>query len=442
MISLDSTKKPLVLSIRFLENRNKNIIMTDSKQLDEYARLIHRKQFSLQFSPEIEKAYQADLKRQFLSSNQKLVIFGVFLYLSFIVADFIFYNAQFIPLAIFRFSIVSVCLVLLYHIYLKKDDKHVINVTLASNLAMGSQMFLSGMLLFEQPLDIVYAIGIFPIMVYGIVLFRVCYKETMIVVLVLFFGLLLTIALSYPFDTSTNPLFKMMISFLPLLIVFAATICCMGIYTAYSMESLNRHNWLKNKMLAIDAERLNKLTEQLKRLSITDSLTSLYNRRFFDEQLITYWQESKMQHQPISLVMIDIDWFKIYNDTYGHGQGDECLKTISQHLLYHTPSDAIVARYGGEEFIVILPNTASEKAMLIAKELRQAIIDLKIPHVHSPFKYCTASIGIHTSYPAKTVPINQDGITKFLQHVDIALYTAKENGKNQVSVYANSATNA
>lgn len=413
--------------------------MTELQQLEDYTRLLDRKQFSLTFPKEIEKAYQTEFRRQFLTANKKLVTFGVFFYMSFIFADYFFFNEQFVNLTLFRTAIFLICLTLLYTVYFKENYKRVVSITLICNTAMGAQMFMSGILFFEQPLNMLYAVGVFPTMVYGIILFQVCYKETMIIVLTLFSGLLLTIMLSYPFETN-NQLFQMLLEFMPLLIIFSATICAMGIYTSYSMEGLNRKNWLKNQLLELDSKRLNKLTEQLKALSITDGLTNLYNRRFFDEQLLKHWQLCKAQNQPISLVMLDVDWFKAYNDTYGHGQGDKCLKSMSYCLQSNSPDSAIVARYGGEEFIVILPNTAPKEAQAVAEMLRASIFDLKIPHKNSPLNYCTVSVGVDTRHPAKTsthIPKDDSNwVLHFLQHVDNALYAAKAKGKNQVCVYS------
>lgn len=414
--------------------------MAQSTELEQYKRLISESRSSLAFPEKIEKNYQNDYQHEFLTSNARLVCFGVFFYSSFVIADYLFFNDQFINLTIFRFLISLISFTLFYQIYVKKKYQYVINVTLIMNIAMGIQMFMSGILFFEQPLDIVYAVGIFPIMVYGIILFQVCFKQTLIVVFTLFSGLMLTLGLSYPFDTMNNPLFDMMVSFLPLLIVFTATICIMGAYTAYSMEKLNRTNWLKNKLLEIDSKRLNKLTKQLHTLSITDGLTNLYNRRFFDEQLLKHWKLCKEADQPISLIMADADWFKAYNDTYGHQMGDTCLKSLSQCLLdVCSEHEAIVSRYGGEEFIIILPNMPRDHTVEIAQQICNGVLALKIPHKNSPYGYCTLSVGVDTRYPADTENTSktQDSgwVLRFLQQVDTALYQAKAKGKNQVCVF-------
>lgn len=167
--------------------------------------------------------------------------------------------------------------------------------------------------------------------------------------------------------------------------------------------------------------------------SITDSLTGLANRRYFDETFSREFARIQRSGSKLSLIMIDIDYFKKYNDTYGHIVGDECLKTIADRLktIAKRGSD-IVARYGGEEFIMILPETDEEGAKLLAEELRKEIENLAIPHSSSDIaEVVTISLGVVTVQPKRLFSQEQ-----VLNQVDKALYLAKSKGRNRWEVYS------
>lgn len=162
--------------------------------------------------------------------------------------------------------------------------------------------------------------------------------------------------------------------------------------------------------------------------SITDSLTGLANRRYLDEVLNTEFYRLKRSGSTLSLIMLDIDYFKNFNDSYGHLAGDECLRMIANELkkVVGRVSD-IVARYGGEEFILILPETNENGAKVLGEKVMKGIEALAIPHSGSDVaKYVTVSIGIATVYPAELASPEQA-----LQLVDEALYCAKERGRNR-----------
>lgn len=162
--------------------------------------------------------------------------------------------------------------------------------------------------------------------------------------------------------------------------------------------------------------------------SITDSLTGLFNRGHFDETLKREFFRLKRSGSIMSVIMLDIDYFKKFNDTYGHGAGDDCLRKISDKLktTVERASD-MVARYGGEEFIIILPETDENGAKHLGERLRKNIEDLLIPHSASDIsKYVTVSLGIVTISPKKL-----ESPEKVLHMVDEALYNAKEAGRNR-----------
>ena len=171
--------------------------------------------------------------------------------------------------------------------------------------------------------------------------------------------------------------------------------------------------------------------EQLARLSTTDGLTGLANRRHFDDRLQAEWQRGARRQQPLAVVLIDIDHFKRYNDHYGHVAGDECLRRVAQLLQAHARrTDEVVARYGGEEFVLLLRDTTAEQAQTLAEQCRHTLRMLGLPHaVSSTAEVLTLSAGVCAG-----VPDPQLNPLALLQGADAALYRAKEAGRNRVEV--------
>jgi diguanylate cyclase (GGDEF)-like protein/PAS domain S-box-containing protein len=169
--------------------------------------------------------------------------------------------------------------------------------------------------------------------------------------------------------------------------------------------------------------------EQLKSLAETDGLTGIVNRRTFDEAFVREAARNARNNTPLSLLMIDIDRFKAYNDTYGHPAGDQCLRVISKCLLQSVkrPAD-IVARYGGEEFVVLLPETNEEGAAVVAEQFALLLHEVNIAHSESEFARVTASIGISSARGRvlRTEP------SRLLSVADAALYEAKAQGRNRI----------
>jgi diguanylate cyclase (GGDEF)-like protein len=185
---------------------------------------------------------------------------------------------------------------------------------------------------------------------------------------------------------------------------------------------------LQNELQA-QKEALEKANLELQRLATLDSLTQIANRRRLDEYLQREWRRAAREQTLLSLILCDIDYFKNYNDSYGHQAGDDCLQQVAE-ALSRTVKRAgdLVARYGGEEFTVILPNTPVEGAMQIARLIQQNLQALKIVHPQSAVsEYVTLSIGV-----TSTVPTPQDSPEKLINVADNALYEAKREGRNRI----------
>jgi diguanylate cyclase (GGDEF)-like protein len=183
--------------------------------------------------------------------------------------------------------------------------------------------------------------------------------------------------------------------------------------------------------------QLSLIEQRLRALAAEDSLTKLANRRTLQNHLEQEWKRAARMKTPLSLLVIDIDYFKEYNDHYGHVEGDNCLCTIANEIAAaaNRPAD-LAARFGGEEFILLLPETALDKATSVAENLRLEIVSREISHADdAPFDHVSISIGVASCNPLVGNELdNQKAIQKLLESADKCLYRAKRNGRNQVIV--------
>ncbi|CAN0626532.1 Diguanylate cyclase [Burkholderia multivorans] len=196
--------------------------------------------------------------------------------------------------------------------------------------------------------------------------------------------------------------------------------------------------WAGALVLARELRRRQRAECDLQRLARRDALTGLENRGAFDEELSQEWANTQRTGRHLSLLFIDIDHFKSYNDHYGHQSGDQALKAVAHCIsaCVARPSDH-VARYGGEEFVVILPETDVKGAAMVAEKMRQAIHDMHVEHVKSRFGYVTASIGVSSS--AHPAVHNGDALIRV---ADLAVYEAKSQGRNRVCIAAETIASA
>lgn len=191
-------------------------------------------------------------------------------------------------------------------------------------------------------------------------------------------------------------------------------------YIWSSVEDITEH-----KQAEAELVRLYKEVEQL---SLLDGLTGIANRRMFDQTLDREWARAKRDKSPLSLIMLDIDFFKEYNDYYGHTQGDECLKQVAKALRGVSKRTVdLVGRYGGEEFVFILPETNKTNALHFVEQCLSAIKQQKLPHIPSTVNdVVTVSAGVSTF-----IPVGEIQSSALIECADKLLYQAKKNGRNR-----------
>ncbi|MDM8526663.1 PleD family two-component system response regulator [Anaerolineales bacterium HSG24] len=199
--------------------------------------------------------------------------------------------------------------------------------------------------------------------------------------------------------------------------------------THLTLRYLQKYTEETNKQLQQEIVERKRLEKKLHDLASIDGLTKVANRRSFDEYLNQKWQEMKQNESPLSLIMCDIDYFKQYNDIYGHPIGDTCLYQIAQNIhQVVTTETSLVARYGGEEFAVILTNTSLEQAYKMAQLIQDRIARMQIAHEQSEISpYLTVSMGISSIVPNSHVP------DKLIEIADKMLYQAKSQGRNRIN---------
>ena len=202
----------------------------------------------------------------------------------------------------------------------------------------------------------------------------------------------------------------------------------LGMAMAYAIDRQHRENYLQNCIIELNHLEMQEQSEQLKLLAQQDSLTGLANRRHLSHVLEQEWRYALRHGQPLSILMVDIDFFKNYNDQLGHQAGDLCLTTIAKELSAVTNrSGELAARYGGEEFLLLFPMLDHQKITSLAAYLIHRIQNLKLPHPDSRIsESVTISIGA-----ASIIPHPSNNLDQFIRSADTALYYAKEHGRNQ-----------
>ncbi|MFT3857568.1 MAG: diguanylate cyclase [Aquabacterium sp.] len=271
----------------------------------------------------------------------------------------------------------------------------------------------------KSPMSQYYHVGLMVVIVYGNMVQRLRFWYAVVFSLAVYAihigGIMMV--------TAFNPRL-----ILPMVALIGATVI-FTLMTNYAMERDERRHYLLSLRRKLVMEDLGDVRERLQRLTRVDGLTGVYNRRHLDLYLRQVWQRAQHERGHVSIIMVDVDHFKDYNDRYGHLMGDHCLIQVAMTMQesLRRPGD-VVARFGGEEFVAVLPNANADEAMVVAERLRQAVERLGLPHQASRVSRCvTVSVGLAH---AQARP-NQEPAS-LLSLADEALYEAKRAGRNRV----------
>lgn len=389
----------------------------------------------LRFSDTNESEFQAFRLKYFLARDKLLQIIGVFIYFTFGLADIVILPPPYSWYAIIgRLCIVACMIFNVWIIFYKKYQffqQYSIELFGVLLVACGwHAVIISAISPF--PYDYIFLLGTVTMVTTTSILFRLNFRVCFYVSLTIFLTVavfLSCVAVGRVVDTKYKGVNDILNTF-PY--IFSGFLFAMGVincYLTYFFERSFRRQWLEQNISKLESEQLQKLTHAFKQISYKDSLTELYNRGYFFEQVTTLLAMHKRQKEEVSIIMLDIDLFKKYNDTYGHLQGDSCLKQVAQSIQSCCQRSDILARYGGEEFIIFLANRCREDAIKAAEHIRQFIYELNIPHIKSPFERVTISLGVTTC-----ACDSQTRIKDIIALADDALYKSKRRGRNKVHV--------
>ncbi|MDF1764488.1 MAG: GGDEF domain-containing protein [Oleibacter sp.] len=384
---------------------------------------------TLRFDQHLESAYKEYKTNHFSSVDYRLYALGIFIFWSFGWADFYFAGPR-TELLLFTRSLISATLgVALYFTSRYKIEKFR-DVVLSGGIYTCFFFVLWNLCVIEGVNRYFYHLGMIPMQIFVIIALRSNYRLMIITSFLMMLSYLFTLSL-FPLYPPANLLTEMDLfakKLLPFYIAFWIMLIVMGGYLSFIIEGGERLDFLKNRLLSLETERLQALGRRLHVLSTTDSLTGIANRRHSSEHLSREWRRCQRIPAPISLLMLDVDYFKRFNDFYGHQAGDACLQALAQQMnnVCRRPGD-LCARYGGEEFLIILPESDIDQAAQIAENLRHQAGALAIEHSKSPMGVVTVSIGV-----ASVLPDLNNDMDALIREADRMLYIAKGSGRNRV----------
>ncbi len=376
----------------------------------------------LKFSPIIEKAFQNYYLHKFIWQIRFAVFAGILLYAIFGILDALILPEVKETLWFIRYGVVCPLGFFFLVATFSLNSESLIQMLHAGLVVVGG-MGIVGMI-YVAPSDRAH-------LYYAGLMLVVFYAYTFSALRFYYASLsALSVTLLYPLvdvymvKTGTEQLIANMF--------FLGSSNVIGLPVSYLLERHIRRDFLLTMLLAFEKRKTERLNMRLKDVSYLDGLTGVPNRRKLEEHLSREWDRAKKSGQPLSLLMVDIDFFKRYNDLLGHLEGDECLRKVAQEINRHVRSGMdLVARYGGEEFAVVLPETNEEQARSIAERIRNDVESLKIPHPASEVsRYITVSVGVATLVP-------EDNLRKevLVSMADRALYRAKRRGRNRVEIF-------
>lgn len=388
---------------------------------------------NLAFKPSLERLYRAHVSAGISAHFNMILLWGFLLFHTFLLADYLLVPDGFWPLWQFRIGLMEPLFLFMYGFgrKIKFFRTH-------AEMTVCGMAFMTG--LSDIPL-LIATNGDFRALTtvltgYAAIAFFA--QGFMGVRFRLAAGSFVVGILSYaPFftDKSFNLTADCLLSYMSLGVIVAT-----AALSVIAREVLARHAFIGGCLLQIEGGKLKEAQENLKLMAETDGLTGLFNRRAMEKKFDEVMDYAVRAKIVFSVILLDVDFFKLYNDTYGHGEGDTCLQMVAESIQTSLarPLD-MACRYGGEEFLVILPSTDEAGAKHVAENIRRAVEGRNMEHAKSSFGKVTVSVGVFTETDAylrlmagETKQQISKSITDF---ADMGLYRSKQNGRNQVTYY-------
>lgn len=370
-----------------------------------YANQLSEGYSNLKFSTSLENEFRAFYVSQNLLRGRLSGLIGLILVLSFTGADLLFGgDGVGYTINIIRLGVLSPLLIMIVVATYLKFFERLYSELAAVGVAIAG-LLVTIMCLAAAAEGAFYAVSaIVLVNLFACLFLGLFFYQAVVVssLLVFFYAVL-----AYSFGMPGNELL--------FTVAVLASAALMGTIATYNLEYSLRTNFLETRLLNDLAER--------------DGLTGLYNRRIFDDYVLRVWRQSRRESTSIEIIFIDIDYFKIYNDLYGHQHGDDCLRRVAQTIARcaKRPLD-FCARYGGEEFVLVLFGPPSDYGRSVPEQIRREIADLAIPHEGSSVANCvTVSVGV-----ALASPESGRSLAGAIQVADEALYEAKRLGRNRI----------
>lgn len=413
---------------------DKDTLRPLESQINMLTSLIDRGKTHHRFPRALESEYRNFVLGQFVTVDLKIISAGLLIFVIFGWADFSFGGDNAVMLFTVRCALAATLFAFVMTIPRTPFLPYAIHA-LVLGIYICFLCLIWNITMVEGPESYFYHISMVPMQVFALLGLRSSYRAMIVCSLSMLLSYT-AFVVWYPWPEVLSDFDKLARATAPFYILFWSILIVMASYLSFIIESSARTDYIKNRLLALEAERLQYLGRRLQQLSTTDSLTGIANRRYVEDQLGDEWLRCTRSGTPLAAVMFDVDYFKKYNDHYGHQQGDVCLKAIAEKMAEYCrrPGD-VCARYGGEEFLMLLPETSAKQANDIATEVCTAIAAMKLEHTKSPLGIATVSIGV-----AAMVPESGKNYEQLIRQADIALYEAKANGRNQVCLASVSET--
>lgn len=379
-------------------------------------------QLSLRLPEEIEEAYERDSTCWRVAHYRLSMLTGILLYDLFLGMDYISLHSMYWLSAVVRLGIATpLALVLIWLVpRLKRRAREILYAYSVLPALLGVLYLYRG----SEELVVGSQATIFIIMLYSVHALRPSFRYAVSSLV----SFTLCDVLFLIEGGKLNPAQTM------LFISLAATAALLSLVASYGMERKARASFLLQLRYEEQNRELAMVNDELARLTMTDALTGIPNRRAFAVELRTAWERCQLTHQPLAALMIDLDNFKEFNDHYGHSYGDTVLRVVALTLRDTLRSERdFAARYGGEEFVALLPGEFLAEARAVAERLCSAVREAKLPLVEGRQPQVTVSIGV-----ASVLPTPRRGSADLLRMADAALYEAKSYGRDRVCVAGSS----